>query len=232
MKQKIFSILCCFLLSASMVTQAQLLDAVNPNPEGGYVFDDNGQVSGRNNAPQATYNYHFSYDEDGSIETYYFFRGSRSGLTAITQTDIIWLPLPNSNTVQMQFSMGYSSSPGQTNYGQIVSPPPGTYTIVTSASSMNTTKMWAGGDLSYGTVTSGTGRGYYYNVVADNTSQSGDIQTTGYADSWISHDGANIKNFKSGSFIVAKGRHGYPYIYSSSLTDVSNNTLNINVSSI
>ena len=63
MKQKLFSIFCCLLLSASMVTQAQLLDAVNDSPEGGYVIDDNGQISGRHNAPQANLSQHFDYGE-------------------------------------------------------------------------------------------------------------------------------------------------------------------------
>ena len=162
--------------------------------------------SERAKAPQETYTYHFSFDEDGTLETYYFFKGSRTGITAISLVDIIWLPLPNNtNGEQMQYSMSYSSSVGQTNYGQIMCPPPGKYTIVTSASKMDAnSKMWAGGDLSYGTVTSSNSAtyGYYYNVVADDIYQGTncDIETTGYADSWISYDGSSATNFKSGSF--------------------------------
>ena len=211
-----------FLLSVSMSISTIVAQSL--------AFD-----SERANAPQATYTYHFSFDEDGTLETYYFFKGSRTGITAISLVDIIWLPLPNNtNGEQMQYSMSYKSSVGQTHYGQISCPPPGTYTIVTSSSNMDAnSKMWAGGDLSYGTVTSSNSAtyGYYYNVVADDIYQGTncDIETTGYADSWISYDGSSATNFKSGSFIVEYGRHGYPYMYSSSLKDTKNNSLNITI---
>lgn len=222
----LFLIATCFSLSGLFAQALVAEQGMNSIP-------DVNVVGGRNNAPQASYSYHFSFDEDGTIETYYFFKGSRSGLTAISLVDIIWLPLPNSSTVQMQYSMSYKSSVGQTNYGQIMCPPPGTYTIVTSSANMDAnSKMWAGGDLSYGTVTAYNDYyGYYYNVVADDIFQgsNSDIETTGYADSWISYDGASTTNFRSGSFIVEKGRHGYPYMYSSSLRDTKNNTLNITI---
>ena len=219
----LFLIATCLSLS-SLFAQALVAE------QGMKSIPDVNVVGGRNNAPQASYSYHFSFDEDGSIETWCFFKGSRRGLTSLTLIDIIWLPLPNDENVQLQFSMSYGSSVGQTKYGQILSPPAGTYTIVTSSSNMDaSSKMWAGGDLSYGEVTSGTGVGYYYNVVADDLSQSGDIYTTGYADSWISYDGSSSTNFKSGSFIVEPGRHGYPYIYSKSLIDVKNNSLDITI---
>ena len=139
----LFLIATCFSLSG-LFAQALVAE------QGMKSIPDVNVVGGRNNAPQASYSYHFSFDEDGTIETYYFFKGSRSGLTAISLVDIIWLPLPNSSTVQMQYSMSYKSSVGQTNYGQIMCPPPGTYTIVTSSANMDAnSKMWAGGDLSY-----------------------------------------------------------------------------------
>nr|MCR4665479.1 InlB B-repeat-containing protein [Paludibacteraceae bacterium] len=225
----LFLIATCLSLSGLFAQALVAEQGMNSIP------DEVNIVGSRNNAPQATYSYHYSFDEDGTLETYYFFKGSGTGITAISLVDIIWLPLPNNtNGEQMQYSMSYKSSVGQTHYGQISCPPPGTYTIVTSSSNMDAnSKMWAGGDLSYGTVTSSNSAtyGYYYNVVADDIYQGTncDIETTGYADSWISYDGKSTTNFKSGSFTVELGRHGYPYIYSTSLKDVNNNSLDITI---
>ena len=64
MKQKLFSIFCCLLLSASMVTQAQLRDAVNDSPEGGYIPESANFVSGRNNAPEAIQAYYYCFYQE------------------------------------------------------------------------------------------------------------------------------------------------------------------------
>ena len=219
-----------FLIATCLSLSGLFAQAHFAGQEMNSIPDEINLVGSRNNAPQASYSYHYSFDEDGSIETWCFFKGSRRGLTSLSLIDIIWLPLPNDDKVQMQFSMSYSSSVGQTKYGQIVCPPVGTYTIVTSVSNMDaSSKMWAGGDLSYGEVTSGTGVGYFYNVVADDLYQSNNIYTTGHADSWISYDGSSTTTFRSGSFTVEPGRHGYPYIYSTSLKDVNNNSLDITI---
>ena len=179
MKQKLFRIFCCLLLSASMVTQAQLLDAVNDSPEGGYVFDESGQVSGRNNAPMATTNWTFTwsnYELDSQDEL-----GGQGGGYKLWGCEFTRGNNSSGTYPAFDIYLGYTTA---LNYGRINFPPTGSYTMLTSASSLSQIN----------------GR-----VFSNSTFQ------TAYCTS-----SSKCGQFKVGNINLAAGRHGYPYLTTTS----------------
>ncbi len=67
--KKLFSIFCCLLLSASMVTQAQLLDAGSDSSESKKIPQRANLLKERNNAPQTDWYTYWLYADDSKMNT-------------------------------------------------------------------------------------------------------------------------------------------------------------------
>ena len=129
--KKLFSFLCLLMLGAGMVVQAQLLDAVNDSPEGGYLFDENGQVSGRHNAPMATYEQSFTWNELYSIT-------NPSGGSNWTRCNMIWSRGGSSSGRPLLRLVFVVRDADHLTINNMYAPQYGTYTFSSSQPTFNT----------------------------------------------------------------------------------------------
>ena len=218
--KKLFLLLTAVLLSAGMVVQAQLLDAVNDSPEGGSIPPSANLVSGRNNAPQQTYTKSFTWD-DYSIKQGTVWIGNSNNIT--DTYNCFELEIRDGDQYYIKLDLLWSQGLA---YGALTAPNQGTYTVATTKNALAANKLFACGNLSYGKVTkySSSYYGYYYNVFSN---VNGDIMTTGDITSAVKYQ-SNEADLSSGSVTLSAGRHGMPYITSNSLT-ADGNTYNITV---
>ena len=128
--KKLFSIFCCLLLSASMVTQAQLLNAIKDSIENVVTSQDEYK---RNNAPvasQTDYSQYFTIDE---IITHEHGKDNGNGYWYYrTNANHIIARKANGDIVELYF--GRTSDQYYMNYDGIIGPEEGTYPLYMSQS--------------------------------------------------------------------------------------------------
>ena len=188
--KKIFTFLTAIFLCSGMVVHAQLLSAINDMPEGGYLFDDNGQVSGRNNAPTATMG---ATGVTASWTWAEYFTGGEFGTTgSLTSTHYWWSRNASSSGyprvhLYFLFTTGTGATYSHPTEGDIPVPAKGSYTIRSSTTNMTVFNY----DFKW--------NGSYKNSLAYGNSSS------------------YFSNMQSGTVTVAEGADG-PYIVASGKT--------------
>ena len=163
MKQKLFSIFCCLLLSAGMVVQAQVLPQAEELSEQGVqslldidisheildvdAVENTNNISERRNAPQQDYTLNFRWEDEafsiGSGDRYTFLGPKYYGQNVRDMFYVRQISIAqgyksnnnvNTNNPAITLYLTYSNSNGLTDYGAATYPSVGTYTVGTSSS--------------------------------------------------------------------------------------------------
>ncbi len=232
--------------------QAQLLSAINDTPEGGTLFTDEVQVSGRHNAPQAIYTNHFDWKDvapSAGHGTRYTFLGPKyySSYYGQYTRDMFYTKTimiadgykANNNSINtakpaITLYLTYSASNGLMDYGAETLPSQATYTVQTSSYSAALCNIVDYGSLSASDECASKNKWgncvqwNYYNCFQDDNGNLLYGNNTPNSKIFATSVTAGGANFTSGSLTFTAGRHGYPYVYSTNLTSGSN-TYNVTI---
>ena len=221
--KKFYSIFFMLAMSFTAITYAvpYLPGAENETSSASLVESE--QISERNNAPMATYN--FSWDNCVWDRGILYVGNNSYGLQKVNYIEEFSFTNSQSNNIQLDLI--YSQYDVFLDYGRVTTIAPSTYTVSTSYTSTawnNNRAICAIGNRAeaYG-YSSAIGQYAYYNYFTSSITGN-EYDNVGYVSSSL-----NGYYLKSGTFTIEGGRHGYPYIYSTNTKNSNTGSHTINI---